>query len=150
MEETDDHNKKVVKDLEDKIKKLTTTTKQGNTWRAKLKLQNRRLKRAMKNKDKIIADMTEHDLNQQALHDTLQTENSQLTTVIMDLQTENMVLHEANDQKDEDFDTVMDRLADNSCAYCGTSTPATSSTDRDTPTPATSSSDPHAKWFTPW
>ncbi len=132
MAETDDHNKKVVKDLEDKIKKLTRTTKVQRTWQLKTTNQVRRQKTTIRNMTNTI--------------DAMETEYMELKTMIDTLETEIATLHLVNERNTEDFKTLTKRLADNSCAYCGTPTPAPAPA----PAPATSSSDAHAKWFTPW
>ena len=139
MEETDDHNKKVVKDLEDKIKKLTRTTKLQKTWQHKTTNQVRRQKTTIRNMTNTIDAMETEYME-------LKTETDELKTMNDTLETEIATLDLDNERNTEDFKTLTKRLADNSCAYCGTPTPAPAPA----PAPATSSSDAQAKWFTPW
>ena len=128
MHETDDHNTKVVTDLEDQIKKVKTSIKTMKTWKQKMTLENRRLKRKTTKQDMKITE--------------LETEITQLSTVIMDLQTENMDLNEYDDvlltknveltmdleRNKDDFRTMTKRLDNSSCPYCSSPTPSTSST----------------------
>ena len=132
MTDTDDHNKNVVQNLDAQIKKMTRTIKTMKTWKRKLTKQNRRLKRKTTKQDEQITE--------------LQTEIKQLTTVIMDLQTENMDLNDDEDElltknvyltidlehSEDDIRTLTERLDNNSCPYCSSPTPSTSSTSAQT------------------
>ena len=134
MTDTDDHNKTVVQNLEAQIKKMTRTINSMKTWKGKLTKQNRQLKRKSTKQEEQITE--------------LETEIKQLTTVIMDLQTENMDLMDDEDElltknvyltidlehREDDLRTLTERLDNNSCPYCSSPTPSTSSTDRGTQT----------------
>ena len=138
MKETDDHNVAVVKDLQDKnkdlektIKKLTGTKKAQRTWQLKTTNHVRRQKTSIKNMNSTIDAM-------ETEYKDMKTETDALKTVNDTLETEIATLHLDNERNTEDFKTSAKRLADNSCAYCGTPTPkATRYTEVGTQTPVT-------------
>ena len=127
MAETDDHNKNVIKDLQDKntdlekqIKKLTNSTNKQRTWQLKTTNQVRRNKTLIKNMNKTI-ERLETDNTE------LKTENDELKTENDELQTQNIELEMDTEQNTIDFSTITKRLADHSCPYCGTPAPRTDS-----------------------
>ena len=85
IQDADEHNRTLFQELMDEnetlqrtIDSMETRAKKLKTWRKKLVGHARRQKHLLKNKNKTIADMTEHDKNQQALYDTLMKENQKL------------------------------------------------------------------------
>ncbi len=85
LQDADENNRALVQELTDKnddlqktIDKMKATAKKQKTWKKKTERLGRRQRHALKNKNKTIADMTEHDKNQQALYDTLMKENQKL------------------------------------------------------------------------
>ena len=136
MKETDDHNRNVVKDLQDKIKehektikKLTRSSKAQRTWQLKTSNHVRRQKTSIKNMNSTIDAM-------ETEYKDLLTENTDLRKENADMETEIVMLHIDNERNTEDFKTLTKRLSDHSCAYCGTPK-ATRYTEVDTQTPLT-------------
>ncbi len=130
IQDTDAYSNSVLKDLTDEneilkktIRTITKSLKQQKTWHTKLSLHNRRLKHALKNKEKTI--------------DKLKTENAETSTWNGELLTKNIVLTMDNERNTDDFKTLKARLDDHSCPYCGAPAPRTSSTGA--PAPRTSS-----------
>ena len=117
IQDVDQHNRALFNEMTEENKKLQKTidamtriAKTRKTLRAKLTLQNRRLKHQTRKQNERI--------------DKLETANTRLST--------------ENSLNADDLQTIKRRLDDNSCAYCGTPTPApapaTSSTDTGTQT----------------
>ena len=85
LQDADENNRALVQELTDKnddlqktVDKMKAAAKKQKTWKKKTERLGRRQKHALKNKNKTIADMTEHDENQQALLTVLETENQKL------------------------------------------------------------------------
>ena len=123
IQDADQHNRALFDEMTEENKKLQKTidaltriAKTRKTWKLKNTLQVRRQKHLLGRQstkiERLKTDNTE-----------LKTYSAQLETVIMDVQTENLELLVKLDENIEDFNDITERLADNSCAYCGRPTP---------------------------